>query len=77
MKETLETIRTIEDDLAKRKLAFAKDLRAARNSLGLSLRDAGRKVRLAPASLLNIENGESWKTPTIARIVRAYERLAA
>ena len=67
----------LERSLREVRQMVARDLKAARLTSGLSLRQVGQKVKLNPSSLLALENGESWQGQTVRRVARFYERLAA
>jgi DNA-binding XRE family transcriptional regulator len=75
--EALETVRNLEAQLAETKKEVARELRVTRESLGLSRAKAAYKVGLTQGALLNIEQNKSWKTKTIARIARFYDRQKA
>jgi ribosome-binding protein aMBF1 (putative translation factor) len=72
----LNAAEELERQLREVRRMVAADLKAARQDTGLSLRQVGRKVRLTPAALMALENGESWKGTTARRVARFYERLA-
>jgi transcriptional regulator with XRE-family HTH domain len=71
---TIDDVRHLEAELEEKRRVIAAFLKAERTKRGLSLRQAGRKVRIAHSGLLLIERGQSWSTPTVARILRYYER---
>lgn len=75
--EAVETVRKLEAELAEKRKEASKLLRSTRESLRLSLREVGQSVRLTQGALLNIEQGKSWRTKTVARIARFYERKQA
>jgi transcriptional regulator with XRE-family HTH domain len=74
--EALETVRNLEAQLVEKRKEVAKNLRASREALRLSLREVGYRVKLTPGALLNIEQGKSWRTKTVAKLARFYERAA-
>jgi len=75
--EALETVRNLEAALIAKRREASQQLRAQRVALGLSLRKVSQKVNLTQGALHNLETGKSWRTQTVARIARLYERLAS
>jgi predicted transcriptional regulator len=73
---TIAEIRNLEAELQQKRSIVAAALKAERMKRELSLRQVGRRVNIAPSGLLEIENGERWRTDTVARVVRFYERTS-
>lgn len=74
---TIQDVKQLEAELERRRREIAATLKAQRAERKLSLRQVARKVRLTPTALMSIEMGDSWKTSTVARVVKFYERTAA
>lgn len=74
---TIQDVKQLEAELERRRKEIAATLKALRAQRKLSLRQVARKVRLTPTALMSIEMGDSWKTSTVARVVKFYERTAA
>lgn len=74
---TIQDVKQLEAELERRRREIAATLKAQRAQRKLSLRQVARKVRLTPTALMSIEMGDSWKTSTVARVVKFYERTAA
>lgn len=74
---SIADVRELEAELERKRRTIAADLAAERAKRGHSLRYVAQRVRLDASSLLHIERGNSWRTETVARIVRFYERDAA
>lgn len=74
---TIQDVKQLEAELERRRQEIAATLKAQRAQRKLSLRQVARKVRLTPTALMSIEMGDSWKTSTVARVVKFYERTAA
>lgn len=74
---TIQDVRQLEAELERKRKEIAACLKAQRTQRKLSLRQVARKVRLTPTALMSIEMGDSWRTSTVARVVKFYERSAA
>lgn len=74
---TIQDVKQLEAELERKRREIAATLKAQRAQRKLSLRQVARKVRLTPTALMSIEMGDSWKTSTVARVVKFYERTAA
>lgn len=74
---TIEDVRQLEAELERKRKTIAADLAAERAKRNLSLRHVAQRVRLTASALLFIERGDSWKTDTVARVVKFYERQVA
>lgn len=74
---TIGEVRQLEAELGRKRKIVADTLAAERQQRSLSLRYVAKRVRLTAASLLHIERGDSWRTDTVARVVKFYERSAA
>ena len=73
---TIEDVRQLEAELERKRKTIAADIAAERKKRSLSLRHVAQRVRLTASSLLEIERGDSWRTDTVARVVKFYEREA-
>lgn len=74
---TIGEVRQLEAELERKRRTVAADLAALRAKRELSLRYVAQRVRLTAPALLRIERGDSWRTDTVARVVRFYERESA
>lgn len=74
---SIEGVRQLEAELERERKVIAADLAAERAKRGMSLRHVAQRVRLTAPSLLEIERGSSWRTDTVARVVKFYERECA
>lgn len=74
---TIQDVKQLEAELERKRREIASTLKAQRAERKLSLRQVARKVRLTPTALMSIEMGDSWKTSTVARVVKFYARTAA
>lgn len=73
---SIEDVRQLEAELERSRKVIAADLAARRRKRSLSLRHVAQRVRLTASSLLAIESGDSWRTDTVARVLKFYEREA-
>ena len=74
---TIQEVKQMEVELARKRKVIAAGLAAERKTRALSLRHVAQRVSLTASSLLHIERGNQWETKTIARIIKFYERSAA
>lgn len=74
---TIQDVKQLEAELGRKRREVAAALKSQRAQRKLSLRQVARRVRLTPTALMSIEMGDSWKTSTVARVVKFYERTAA
>jgi predicted transcriptional regulator len=75
--DSIEAVRNLETQLVATRKEVAKELRTTRESLGLSLRKVANGVRMTQGAVYNIEVAKSWKTRTVEKIARYYERQSA
>jgi predicted transcriptional regulator len=73
----IDRVATLERELADAKRVAAKSLRAARESLGLSLRAVRPKARRSIATLSQLETGGTWETKLALRLARMYGQAEA
>lgn len=74
---TINEVRQMEVELERKRKVIAASLTAERMKRGLSLRHVAQRVRLTATSLFHIERGDQWRTDTVARVVKFYERNVA
>lgn len=74
---SIEDVRQLEAELQRTRKTIAADLAAERARRKMSLRFVAQRVRLTAPSLLEIERGGSWRTDTVARVLKFYERESA
>jgi DNA-binding XRE family transcriptional regulator len=77
MVDAVEVVRQMESELDVKRKEVAKALRTERLNRNLTLEHIAKRVRLTRASVHNIEKGKSWKTKTVLRVARFFDKAAA